>query len=157
MLHLGSSLTWLMISPSGGENKCPTSWYAVSHIIPVRGRKLIRLSSTIILYECMLPVKGRKLLNFTLDISPSCITTYPRKGAITITCYLQIFKCSYDPRKGARTLSPSGCNVSVLYDPRKGAKLLSQVAKPNNDKCDPRKGTKNSASEKMRNFSFVQP
>ena len=123
----------------------------------------------------MLPVKGRKLLNFTLDISPSCITTYPRKGAITITCYLQIFKCSYDPRKGARTLSPSGCNVSVLYDPRKGAethpsqspkepkrydphkgaKLLSQVAKPNNDKCDPRKGTKNSASKKMRSFSFA--
>ena len=62
-------------------------------------------------------------MNFTLDISPSCITTYPRKGAITITCYLQIFKCSYDPRKGARTLSPSGCNVSVLYDPRKGAEI----------------------------------
>lgn len=146
MLHLGSSLTWLMISPSGGENKCPTSWYAGSHIIPVRGRKLIRLSSTIILYECMLPVKGRKLLNFTLDISPSCITTYPRKGAITITCYLQIFKCSYDPRKGARTLSPSGCNVSVLYDPRKGAETHPSQSPKEPKRYDPHKGAKTSFS-----------
>ena len=106
--------------------------------IPVRGRKLIRLSSTIILYECMLPVRGRKLLNFTLDISPSCITTYPRKGA--------------------RTLSPSGCNVSVLYDPRKGAKTHRCTGNTSHASCDPRKGTKNSAStphQKMRSFSFA--
>lgn len=61
------------------------------------------------------------------------------------------------PVRGRKPILPNLLRNRKDMIPIRGRKLLSQVAKPNNDKCDPRKGTKNSASEKMRNFSFVQP
>ena len=61
----------------------------------------------------------------------------------------------YHPRKGAKSpsrLRPSECGS---YYPRKGAKTMLRLFPSEAIVYHPRKGTKNSASKKMRSFSFA--
>ena len=61
----------------------------------------------------------------------------------------------YHPRKGAKT---SGCERelrAITYHPRKGAKTGPFPRAVFRIRFHPRKGAKNSASKKMRSFSFA--
>ena len=100
--------------------------------IPVRGRKLIRRPRTIS-KTCAIPVRGRKRWKFTLR--PLVYCTIPVRGRKLISSIVRYLFLLYHPRKGAKT-----CGL-VSYVPA--------------FQYHPRKGTKNSASKKMRSFSFA--
>ena len=61
----------------------------------------------------------------------------------------------YHPRKGAKTMHLGHDLQTRLYHSRKGAKTCGLVSYVPAFQYHPRKGTKNSASKKMRSFSFA--
>lgn len=99
------------------------------------------------------PRKGAK--TFLMLLGPTDTMYHPRKGAKTITQPLFHRGCSYHPRKGAKTWSSARKYSQALYHPRKGAKTQQRVYYRYAISYHPRKGAKNSASKKMRSFSFA--
>lgn len=61
----------------------------------------------------------------------------------------------YHSRKGAKTVIVPYPPGMSMYHPRKGAKTCGLVSYVPAFQYHPRKGTKNSASKKMRSFSFA--
>lgn len=72
-----------------------------------------------------------------LSVKDRRISTYPRKGTITLASSRLVNVCPIAtyPRKGAKTNPPMPPDIRKLYHPRKGAK--------------------NSASKMVRSFSFA--
>ena len=80
---------------------------------------------------------------------------HPRKGAKTALLSRRVNLKRYHPRKGAKTSTDSRCEVEVQYHPRKGAKTMSPNRGSRSTGTIPVRGQKNSASKKMRSFSFA--
>lgn len=109
--------------------------------------------NTIIPAHSTIPVRGRKLVQRTHKVDDLC--TIPVRGRKQQKADVRGTRALYHPRKGAKTSTgrcPDGC---TLYHPRKGAKTSRYMCYPSLDMYHPRKGTKNSASKKMRSFSFA--
>ena len=111
---------------------------------------ILRYSVIYLVYH---PRKGAK----TRRIRAAMRTTmyHPRKGAKTMHLGHDLQTRLYHSRKGAKTVIipyPPGMS---MYHPRKGAKTCGLVSYVPAFQYHPRKGTKNSASKKMRSFSFA--
>ena len=79
----------------------------------------------------------------------------PRKGAKTCLHSARNPVFQYHLHKGAKTHTITLPFCQISYHPRKGAKTRSRHGKIRSRLYHPRKGTKNSASKKMRSFSFA--
>lgn len=99
------------------------------------------------------PRKGAKTAR-----SPKCCYHawyHPRKGAKTSGGSGRRWAGRYHPRKGAKTRIKMVCLHRSRYHPRKGAIAPASLPELRGSWYNPRKGTKNSASKKMRSFSFT--
>ena len=127
--------------PARGRKPCfdvPKIGVLLFQLIPARGRKPLRSGGNVGFCNISTyPRKGTETSAISLDGEWMPISTYPRKGTETSRFgnYHQIPLISTYPRKGAKTNPPMPPDIRKLYHPRKGAK--------------------NSASKKMRSFSFA--
>lgn len=120
--------------------------------IPVRGRKF-GLVAYIPAFHGTIPVRGRKRhKNLIRAISHCTIPVRGRKLIAAGTCRAVIGTI---PVRGRKQVLVSKPFIPDLYHPRKGAKIDGCPAQSRTFSYHPRKGAKNSASKKMRSFSFA--
>ena len=120
--------------------------------IPVRGRKRIDIMKPPKAFRTI-PVRGRKHVRVTGV--HGIVRTIPVRGRKRSYIWFIFFRSRTIPVRGRKHARPPGIGRMWEYYPRKGAKTSRYMRCPSPDMYHPRKGTKNSASKKMRSFSFA--
>ena len=105
-----------------------------------------------------LPRKGTETSSAVGQVLATQISTYPREGMETpvkplASCHYQTFQLL--PVRGRKPLRGLRCRLPPGTIPVRGRKLNRRALVYSGRQYHPRKGAKNSASKKMRSFSFA--